>query len=358
MTEQTKENVVEMAETRTPTEIKRDPIIVQDQRAMLDTGRFEAMQRVANAMASARLVPKHLQGSPADCLLVVNQAVKRGMDPLDLAQHTFVVSGKLGYEGKVVAAWVNSAPDVDGRLRYEYDGEGEKRRVKVIGKLIGEDNPRTIEGTVADWKTSNENWKKNPDSMLAYRGAREWARRHVPDLLLGVYTPDELGEEPPAMKDITPARPTRAAYEYKELPKAETVDPETGEVTEETAAEAETDGGGEAEPEEQKGEAVVGEAEGDAAPAAESSGQVRGSGNGNGDPRKWKAKQWSDWARQALDDIDSFDDPDELDEYYQTRLHMLARLNLDMHRNEGAEVENRYNERLRALQGETAGPDA
>jgi hypothetical protein len=156
-----------------------------------NVGEAESLSRV---LSTAKLVPDHLRGSAGDCLLVVMQAQRWGMDALSVAQCTSVVRGKLCYEGKLVAAVLYSMGVLEGRLRYEYSGEGQNRKVRVIGRLRGENEDRTIEGTVGAWQTDNGNWKKSPDDMLAYRGARQWARRHAPEALLGVYTPDEMDD--------------------------------------------------------------------------------------------------------------------------------------------------------------------
>lgn len=162
----------------------------------MDVGVFAQLQRVARLMSTAGLVPAHLRGEEklSDCALVAAQAFRWRMDPFAIAQHTFVLSGKLGYEGKLVAAVVNSNRRMARALDYAYSGEGQERKVVVTGRLRGEDKDRTIEGKAKDWATSNEQWKKNPDQMLAYRGAREWARRHVPEALLGVSSDDEVRE--------------------------------------------------------------------------------------------------------------------------------------------------------------------
>jgi len=49
-------------------------------------------------------------------------------------------------------------------------------------------------------------WKSDPDQQLGYYSARSWARRHFPELLLGVYTQEEMAAAPP--RDITPQEPT------------------------------------------------------------------------------------------------------------------------------------------------------
>lgn len=164
----------------------------------MNTGIFEQLQRVAKLMCSSGLVPAHLRGPEhqADCFLVAAQAFRWRMDPFAAAQHTFVTSGKLGYEGKLIAAVINSSAKLERNLAYVYSGEKgtSARSVQVIGLLKGENEPRVVEGSVAQWQTQNEKWKSMPDQMLAYRGAREWARRHMPEAVLGIQAEEEVQE--------------------------------------------------------------------------------------------------------------------------------------------------------------------
>ncbi len=67
---------------------------------------LEQAMALANIMAKGRLVPSHLQNAPADCLLVIEQAMRWGMSPFAVAQCTSVIKGKLMFEGKLVAAVV------------------------------------------------------------------------------------------------------------------------------------------------------------------------------------------------------------------------------------------------------------
>ena len=223
MTEQT----VDTPAGRSVAEVKRAPIITTDVIPVLDTGRFEQMQRVAVAMADMSILPPTLvaptpRGTVANCFKIVNQAVRWGVDPFALIDCAFVVHGKLGYEGKVIAAIINSK--VPGRLKYDYDFEGEERCVIVSAQIEGEDKERTVEGTVEQWSTKTEAWQKDPDQMLSYRGARQWARRHMPEVILGVYSVDELVAmhnlvQDPTTGDYVPSepRPTRAAPETSEV---------------------------------------------------------------------------------------------------------------------------------------------
>jgi hypothetical protein len=120
------------------------------------------------------------------------------------------VHGRLGFEGKVIAAVINASGVLDGDLDYIYSGDKGTagRKVVVRGTLAGTGEVKEVDGTVAEWATENENWKKSPDQMLAYRGAREWARRWKPQILLGVYGEDELNQI--ALTSAPPPRPTLA----------------------------------------------------------------------------------------------------------------------------------------------------
>jgi len=177
---------------------------------------IEAAMRMADLMATGRLMPDHLKNSPGDCFLVVEQAVRWNMSPFAVAMATAIVKGKLCFEGKLVAAAVNSSGALNGRLDYEYSGTGAQLSVTVVGRVRGEDKIRSVVVALASAKTGNEWWTKTPEQMLAYHGARVWARRHTPEVMLGVYSPEEFDQalaEPTyagTTIDLTPERQTPA----------------------------------------------------------------------------------------------------------------------------------------------------
>jgi len=198
-----------------------EAIQVYDAIPLLDTSRFEHMQRIASTMAACSLIPEALKGTTpqatlANCFLVVNQAVRWNMDPFAVAQSVSVVHGKLCYEGKLVAAVLEQKLGI--RLRYEWNnGTGDALGIKVAGEFP-DGRVETIEGTVGQWKTTGNNspWGKLPKLMLAYRGSREWARLFAPGVMLGVYTDDELqemqdGARAVRARDVTPAPGERPA---------------------------------------------------------------------------------------------------------------------------------------------------
>jgi hypothetical protein len=147
--------------------------------------------RLAELMSTGRMIPSHLQKSPGDCLMVVEQAMRWGMSPFAVAQCTSVIHGRLMFEGKLVAAALQSSGILADRLDYEFSGEGAARAITVRATLRGETQQREVTVTLKEAKTENGMWVKQPDQQLVYHGTRVWARRHAPEVMLGVYSPEE-----------------------------------------------------------------------------------------------------------------------------------------------------------------------
>lgn len=198
---------------------QRQIIEVVDAVPLLDTSKFEHMQRIATGMARSTLIPDSLREEgtkdnkqelpfervAANCFLIVNQAVRWGLDPFSVAQAVSVVHGKLCYEGKLVAAVIQAK--LGFNLHHHFVGEGEAMRVYLSDKLLTSEvvttlkpgirrpDMRLFDGSVSEWKTSGNGspWSpKNFVRMLIYRGTRDWCRIYEPALMLGVYTPDEM----------------------------------------------------------------------------------------------------------------------------------------------------------------------
>lgn len=173
--------------------------------------------RFAELMAQSKAtVPAHLAGKPSDCLAVTMQAAQWGMNPFAVAQKTHVVNGTLGYEAQLVNAVVSSSNLLATRLNYRWDGDWSKvngktdkspsLKVTVWATIKGESEPRELTISMAQAGVRNSPlWEQDPRQQLAYLCVKRWARLHAPDVLLGVYTPDELQETAPRVeRDITP----------------------------------------------------------------------------------------------------------------------------------------------------------
>ncbi|MBT0726789.1 recombinase RecT [Rosenbergiella australiborealis] len=183
---------------------------------------LQKLQAFAEVMAQGvSTVPKHLAGNPADCLAVALQAAQWGMNPYAVAQKTHLVNGTLGYEAQLVNAVVTSSTAVQGRFKYEYEGDWQKFKpgpanasnerglcVRVGAVLRGETEITWGEWLHLEFITTRNSplWKTAPKQQIAYLAVKYWARLYTPDVILGVYTPDEFEATNKIERDITPAR--------------------------------------------------------------------------------------------------------------------------------------------------------
>lgn len=175
--------------------VERDAPALAVNNALVPQNIDQAM-RLAEMMSQGALVPSHLQNKPTDCLMVIEQAARWKMSPFAVAQCTSSIHGKLMFEGKLVTAAVHNSGLLSRRLSFEFSGDGTSRSVTVTGTIRGETEPRAVNVKLSEVATENGTWKKQPDQQLCYAGARVWARRHAPEVMLGVYTPDERFDEP------------------------------------------------------------------------------------------------------------------------------------------------------------------
>ncbi|MBD8129259.1 RecT family recombinase [Pantoea agglomerans] len=190
--------------------------------AIFSPSGLHKLQAFAEVMAQGKAtVPAHLSGKPADCLAIALQAAQWGMNPYAVAQKTHLVNGTLGYEAQLVNAVITSSTAVQGRFKYEYGGDWEKFEpgaanasnerglsVRVGAVLRGETEITWGEPLYMEYVTTRNSplWKTAPKQQLAYLAVKYWARLYCPDVILGVYTPDEFEPAQRAERDVTPAR--------------------------------------------------------------------------------------------------------------------------------------------------------
>lgn len=204
-------------------EIIQMPVNEADTKAAIfsPTG-LQKLQAFAAVMAEGKAtLPAHLAGKPADCLAIALQAAQWGMNPYAVAQKTHLVNGTLGYEAQLVNAVITSSTAVQGRFKYEYGGNWDAFKpgapnaanekglcVRVGAVLRGETEITWGEPLYLEFVTTRNSplWKTAPKQQLAYLAVKYWARLYCPDVILGVYTPDEFDTQQRAERDVTPAR--------------------------------------------------------------------------------------------------------------------------------------------------------
>jgi hypothetical protein len=204
---------------------------------------FGEVVAFAEMMAkSQHAIPAHLRNNPGACCAVTLQAMRWEMDPFVVASKSYNVKDLIAYEAQLIAALVHTRAPIKRRPDYEFSGKGPDLRCTVSVEMLDGTTKVYQSPRVGDIKTKNSPlWVADTEQQLGYFSIRSWARRHTPEVLLGVYTPDELADHssigPDRARDVTPPKPSLAsrlkpaeASTSTEGFSTEHVDRETGEI--------------------------------------------------------------------------------------------------------------------------------
>lgn len=202
--EKIKEKIIQEAAERLPevvdveeVESKTKDVIIG---TIFDSGNtFNHIQRVAKVFALSSLVPAQYKNNLPNCIIAIHMARRMRIDEFMFLQRSYVVQGRCGIEGQIAIALINKRAPITDYLHFDYEGSGESMKCtawvthKKGGKL---EYSMTIKDA-KDWgwySKSGSSWPKMPDQMLAYRTAMFLARRHFPDVIMGLDLVDELSE--------------------------------------------------------------------------------------------------------------------------------------------------------------------
>jgi len=187
----------------------------------------QAMEVAKMMSVSGVAVPPGLRNNAGACLAVAMKAWNWAMEPYSVASKVYVVKSQhgvetLAYESQLVHAVVNARAPLQKRLRTTYEGEGPAMTCTVTGHLDNEEEPFVYTTPpLANIGVKNSPlWKNDVEQQMGYYAVRAWARRFVPEVIMGVYTVEEIDEranprKPEDAKDITP-RPEESEYEEVE----------------------------------------------------------------------------------------------------------------------------------------------
>jgi hypothetical protein len=172
---------------------------------------FHSMREIENfaiLMSKASIaIPKHLRDNPGACMAIAIQASEWQMSPFSVANKSYSVNDRLAYEAQLVNAVILRRAPIAGRFDINYKGEGSTRQCVVSvmttdGEKLEYTSPQIGQITVKN----SPLWKADPDQQLFYFSSRSLCRRHFPDVILGIYTMDEMEESEPfeRARNVTP----------------------------------------------------------------------------------------------------------------------------------------------------------
>lgn len=182
----------------------------------------EAFEFAKLMAISSDCIRPAFRNNPGACLALSLQAWRWGADPFAVANKAYITKNnrtgetQIAYEAQLIHAIVNASGVLTKRLRAQFEGVGQQRKCRIVGWIRGEDEPFEYESPpIAQIAVKNSPlWQGDPDQQLHYYSERAWARRHVPEVLLGIYTGDEIDGQ------IIDATPVTAIMQEQAEPEA------------------------------------------------------------------------------------------------------------------------------------------
>lgn len=195
-----------------------------------NTELWDQVSRFAEAMTKADAsIPTYLADNIGDCIAITMQSIEWRMNPFLVAQKTQLTNGVLAYEDELINAIVNNCAPTTTRLQIEWigdwdniigrvkaaesktvdggidtdtvetyikcwtDEEEKGLSVKVWATIIGEEKPRELTLGMTQVVTKNSQlWVEDPREHIAHLAIKRWARMHCPEVIIGIYTPEEI----------------------------------------------------------------------------------------------------------------------------------------------------------------------
>jgi hypothetical protein len=129
----------------------------------------------------------------ADAMFVMLYGVELGLPPITALRTIHVVDGKLVVSGQAMLSLMLRA---GVKVQMPNPGEVKESATVVVTRPGGEPQAFTYTRSMAEAAglTGKLNWQRYPSEMLCWRALSTAARFACPDIVGGLYTPDEIGD--------------------------------------------------------------------------------------------------------------------------------------------------------------------
>lgn len=161
---------------------------------------FKTAQRMAMALSESNVVPAAYQKNVGNCLIALDMANRLHTGPLMIMQNLYIVHGNPAWSSQYIIAMINNSKRYKTELQFEMNGSGESLSCKAFAFTYDD---RKVEGPLITMELANKEgwvskngskWKTMPEVMIRYRAASFFGRLNCPDLIMGMYSADEVRE--------------------------------------------------------------------------------------------------------------------------------------------------------------------
>lgn len=165
--------------------------------------------KLAQTFHASGLLPRGI-ASPEAAFTIIATGAELGLSPMTALRSIHVIEGKPVLSAALIAGIVQRRPDICEVFALVESSETiatyeTKRRGQAPIRMSF-----TIEQAQRARLTDKDNWKKYPHAMLRARASAELARAVYPDVVGGLYDPDEIPGADVRVVEPRPAAPVQA----------------------------------------------------------------------------------------------------------------------------------------------------
>jgi hypothetical protein len=195
---------------------------------------FVLATKMAQMLSQSTVVPAAYKGNVGNCLIALEMANRLGTSPLMVMQNLYIVNGTPAWSSQFIIAMINNSKKYKTELLFDMQGKGE---ALTCYAYVEDKNGHKVVGPTIDMKMANaegwvskngSKWKTMPEVMIRYRAASFFGRLNCPEMIMGIYSLDEVQEG--AIPANTPAPIIPEDENKTPLSFDGEADPETGEI--------------------------------------------------------------------------------------------------------------------------------
>ena len=170
---------------------------------------FGEKYKMAQVLSQSGLIPQGLN-TPEKVCVALQWGHELGLSPMVAVNNVAVINGKPTLSADIMGAVVKRSPEYGGiEWIKNSDTEAECKITRILpnGKTESIVSRFTMEDATKAGLAGRDVWRKYPRRMLKHRCLSYGLKDMFPDLLAGLYTPEEMESitpESPAERNVTP----------------------------------------------------------------------------------------------------------------------------------------------------------
>lgn len=151
---------------------------------------FETAQRMGKLLSFSNTISGDWRGNIANAVVAIDLSNKTGIPAMTIANHIYVVKGKVGFSAEFYRAIIHGSGRFVGLINYQFNGDESACRVYMTD-MKGEikyGSWYSVEMAKAEglYSKRGSKWNIMPEVMLKARAVTLFAKDFVSDIYLGL----------------------------------------------------------------------------------------------------------------------------------------------------------------------------